>query len=304
MSHFPEIASITSAPLRNRLRVELAAPVAHVWSLVGDLSRFPEYSAGLERVDAVRDAQERLTAYVCHFRPFADGDTGIVHRENIRWYEAMRGFASTAETNNAFGLTNDINLTTLTASPAGTIVTWDVFFDALDVGASQASFDQAFADMGERLVARFGGRVIERFSRSTRDVGGPEAAVSAFTDAMHRGDLNSAAACYGDGAVLLAQPNARAQSPSEIRTALGQFIALRPTLVTTDSVVVEASEIVLYIGRWRLNGVAPDGTPVVMQGESTDVLRRHTDGRWRIALDNPWGTALLSRLGPQGHAYG
>lgn len=295
MSKQPTVASMTTAPLRNRLRVELNASVADVWKLLGDLSRFPEYSAGLERVENVLDSKGRLTAYVCHFRPFAKGEPGIVHRENIRWYEAQHGFASSAEANNAFGLTNDVNLTTLEASPGGTIVSWDVFFDATDVPAGQASYDQAFADMGERLTARFGGCVIERFARAPENGGGPAAAVAAFTDAMHRADLKAAAACYADDAVLLAQPNARAQGSAEIVAALQGFVALRPTLTTSASTVVETRDDALYIGRWRLNGIAPDGAVVTMEGESTDVLKRDAKGRWRIALDNPWGTALLPR---------
>jgi uncharacterized membrane protein len=51
----PSASEFTSSPLRNRLRVELDAPVAEVWDLIGDLSRFPEYSAGLERVEAELD---------------------------------------------------------------------------------------------------------------------------------------------------------------------------------------------------------------------------------------------------------
>lgn len=45
----PSASDFTSSPLRNRIRVELEAPVSTVWELVGDLSRFPEYSVGLER---------------------------------------------------------------------------------------------------------------------------------------------------------------------------------------------------------------------------------------------------------------
>jgi hypothetical protein len=45
----PSASDFTSSPLRNRIRVELDAPVSEVWELLGDLSRFPEYSEGLER---------------------------------------------------------------------------------------------------------------------------------------------------------------------------------------------------------------------------------------------------------------
>jgi hypothetical protein len=65
----PSPTSLTAAPLRNRVRIELPAPVAEVWALVGRLERYPEYSAGLERVDVTRDGNGRCTEYVCHFRP-------------------------------------------------------------------------------------------------------------------------------------------------------------------------------------------------------------------------------------------
>jgi len=32
-----------------------------------------------------------------------------------------------------------------------------------------------------------------------------------------------------------------------------------------------------------------------MSGESSDILRRHKDGRWLIALDNPWGAQILPK---------
>jgi hypothetical protein len=34
-------SDFTSSPFRNRLRLDLDAPVSRVWELVGDLSRFP-----------------------------------------------------------------------------------------------------------------------------------------------------------------------------------------------------------------------------------------------------------------------
>jgi hypothetical protein len=47
--------------------MELDAPVSEVWKLMGDLSRFPEYSAGLERVEAKTDENGRCIEYTCYF---------------------------------------------------------------------------------------------------------------------------------------------------------------------------------------------------------------------------------------------
>lgn len=159
----PNIAALTSAPLRNRMRIELEAPVSEVWALLGNLARFPEYSTGLERVDAKVDSSGRCIEYVCHFKPREQGAPGISERNLMRWYEPNRGYASSAEEGNAFGLTNDLNLVTVEPSEDGAILMWEEYYDALDLEMNRAEFDRALADLGENLVRRFGGRILERY---------------------------------------------------------------------------------------------------------------------------------------------
>ena len=57
--------------------------------------------------------------------------------------------------------------------------------------------------------------------------------------------------------------------------------------------MIAAGDLALYAGRWTLRGMDPNGHPVVMNGESSDILRQQRDGRWLIALDNPWGATIL-----------
>ena len=45
-SGVPSASEFTSSPLRNRLRVELDAPVSEVWELMGDLSRLSRVQRG------------------------------------------------------------------------------------------------------------------------------------------------------------------------------------------------------------------------------------------------------------------
>ena len=95
--------------------------------------------------------------------------------------------------------------------------------------------------------------------------------------------------------MLVAQPGTLARGSMELRTSLGQFIQLKPTLRTQTQSVVEVDDIALYVGRWTLHGVDPSGQGIAMGGESSDILRRHHDGRWLIAIDNPWGTKILGQ---------
>ena len=68
---------------------------------------------------------------------------------------------------------------------------------------------------------------------------------------------------------------------------------MKPTLQLGALNVVLAGDIALSIANWTMTGTAPDGSPVKMQGTTSDVLRRQADGTWLFVIDNPWGSAIL-----------
>ena len=121
----------------------------------------------------------------------------------------------------------------------------------------------------------------------------PIQTVNELVQGINAGDLNQAVAAYENDAVLMAQPGVTVRGTSQIREALSGFIAMKARLRSEAQQVIENQDVALYIGRWSLNGTDPSGTPVSMSGESTDVLRRQPDGRWLIAIDNPWGAQIL-----------
>jgi hypothetical protein len=157
-SSVPSASEFTSSPVRNRIRVELDAPVSEVWELLGDLSRFPEYSTGLERVEAVVEEDGRCLEYTCVFKPFEEGDEGAVSRDVMKWYEPNRGYLS-VEVGGTWGGTGTVALTTLDPIPNGTRLTCDMHFDSEDLEAGKAHLDEALGDIAENLIARFGGRL-------------------------------------------------------------------------------------------------------------------------------------------------
>ena len=159
MTEIPRAATFTTAPLRHRLRVELNAPVREVWALVGDHRRLPEYSEGIERVDVTPDRGARI----CHFRPPQGATEGIVLRELIRWEKPAVGYSTSADIPNDFGLINDLSIVTVAPASEGTLFTWEQYYDHPDLPAMLASFDEGIVDIGQRLAARFGGRIVERY---------------------------------------------------------------------------------------------------------------------------------------------
>jgi hypothetical protein len=157
----PSVTTFTSAPLRHRLRAELQAPVSEVWALVGQHARLPEYSAGISAVELEESRGSRVR--VCHFRAPDGSGNGPALRETIRWEAAGVGHATSAEPGNVFGLSNSLSLVTVEPAGAGTLLTWLEHYDNADLPGARASFDDGLADIATRLVARFGGRVVERY---------------------------------------------------------------------------------------------------------------------------------------------
>ena len=121
----------------------------------------------------------------------------------------------------------------------------------------------------------------------------PLETVEQLIDAYHRGDVEAALSTYESDGTLVVEPGKVANGPEALRNAVEGFIALKPTLTTESHEVIEVGDVALYCSSWSLSGTAPDGSDVQMSGKSSDVLRRTSEGTWLIAIDNPWGTAIL-----------
>ena len=73
------------------------------------------------------------------------------------------GYATSAEPGNAYGLSNSLSLVSVRPAAGGTLMTWEEYYDSTDLPVARASFDDGIADIASRLVAKFEGRVVERY---------------------------------------------------------------------------------------------------------------------------------------------
>ncbi|MBV7328482.1 SgcJ/EcaC family oxidoreductase [Chloroflexi bacterium TSY] len=121
----------------------------------------------------------------------------------------------------------------------------------------------------------------------------PVETVNQLINAFHSGDVTAAVSLYEPDGVLVIEPGKVARGTEELRPAIENIVALKPTLVTESYEVLVTGDVALYSSRWRLNGTAPDGSSVEEGGTSTDILRRAADGTWLVAIDNPLGEAIV-----------
>lgn len=106
------------------------------------------------------------------------------------------------------------------------------------------------------------------------------------------GDLEGLLELCDPEIAVVPEPGAEPRHGTDAaREMLGNFLAMRPTLKFGDRVAIEAGDTALVLSRWTLNGTAPDGSTLNLAGMASDVMRRGSDGRWRVLIDNPWGTA-------------
>jgi ketosteroid isomerase-like protein len=66
-----------------------------------------------------------------------------------------------------------------------------------------------------------------------------------------------------------------------------EFLVGKPHLEAAVTHAYVAGDVALIGVDYKIDTAEPDGTPVQLRGQCTDVLRRGADGRWLMAVDRP-----------------
>jgi uncharacterized protein (TIGR02246 family) len=118
----------------------------------------------------------------------------------------------------------------------------------------------------------------------------PEDCDLLLAEAINRGDIETAVALYEPNASFVAQPGQVVTGHAAIREAMQAFASLKPTLkIEVNAIQNGDGDVALLRSKWSLTGTGPDGKPMTMGGNGTEVVRRQTDGTWLFIIDNPSG---------------
>ena len=74
------------------------------------------------------------------------------------------------------------------------------------------------------------------------------------------------------------------------KIAQAKRLAIKPKF-TIEVKAVQSGDggLALLRAKWNATGTGPDGKPMTVSGNSTEVVRRQPDGTWRFVIDNPHG---------------
>lgn len=124
------------------------------------------------------------------------------------------------------------------------------------------------------------------------DVRQPAEMNAAFAAAFNTGRIEELLALYEPEALLVGQDEVRRHGREAIRAELEGLLALGGRMRATNLYAHTVGDLALLSAEFRLDGRAPDGTPLVVEGRTAEVVRRQQDGRWLYVIDHPSGARL------------
>lgn len=120
-----------------------------------------------------------------------------------------------------------------------------------------------------------------------------EATIDANSKAVAAGDIESVLETYAPDAVMVGPAGPPAIGTPALRAAFSQFLAIAPQIKVTNSTVVQSGDTALNTYAWTMTGKTPDGQSIQQSGLSVIVLRKQSDGRWLMVIDNPFADKAL-----------
>ncbi|CAM2070385.1 SgcJ/EcaC family oxidoreductase [Sulfidibacter corallicola] len=121
-------------------------------------------------------------------------------------------------------------------------------------------------------------------------------AVLGMTAAFHAKDIEGVMASYTPEAIVVFEPGKPTGDAESIREGFQGFFAVNPEFSYAWHQVYVTGDSAVHIAPWRMTGRAPDGTEINQSGLSVAVLRRQPDGKWLLAIDNPYGNTQVPAL--------
>jgi uncharacterized protein (TIGR02246 family) len=117
----------------------------------------------------------------------------------------------------------------------------------------------------------------------------PEEIDSLFAQALNAGNVDALVALYEPQASLMPSPGTLVAGTAAIRGALAAFVAAKPAMQIAPRLVSQSGDLAVVTSKWQLAMTGQDGKPAQMQGQSVEVVRRQSDGRWLFVIDLPFG---------------
>ena len=129
----------------------------------------------------------------------------------------------------------------------------------------------------------------------TQDQQDTLAAVQTMTEAFQKNNIASVMASYESEATVVFEPGAPVSDAAQIERMFSEMAMVNPIFeYSAGHEVIVNGDIAMHIAPWNMTGKTPDGQDIAQSGLSVAVLRKQSDGSWKMVIDNPHGGRLLA----------
>ncbi|MGJ6968260.1 YybH family protein [Streptosporangium sp. G11] len=109
-----------------------------------------------------------------------------------------------------------------------------------------------------------------------------------YVRAFNSGDFETLERLYTEEAIAVWEPG-QPLSGQARRDHIAETLQAKPRMTAKDRHVYETGDATLLVVDWQVEIPGADGEIEVHTGVGLDVLRRGEDGKWRYAIDDPYG---------------
>ena len=127
----------------------------------------------------------------------------------------------------------------------------------------------------------------------TQDEQNVLATVETMTAALQNKDIAAVMAIYEPSATVAFEPGSPISDNAVLEQMFTGMAAINPVFDYAGHDVIVNGDLAVHIAPWHMTAVTPDGQEINQSGLSVAVLRRQSDGDWKIVIDNPHGGRLL-----------
>ena len=121
------------------------------------------------------------------------------------------------------------------------------------------------------------------------------AAISHMTQSFMGKDIAAVMGSYEPEATVVFEPDAPVSDRAALEQMFTGMSGVDPKFEYPGGhEVIVNGDIAVHIAPWSMTGQTPDGQALAQEGLSIAVLRRQSDGSWKMVIDNPHGGRLLA----------
>ncbi len=122
------------------------------------------------------------------------------------------------------------------------------------------------------------------------------AAVQEMTRAFEGKDIDRVMQSYEPGAIVAFEPDAPLSDHAQLAKMFSAMSQANPkfTYAKGHDVII-SGDIAMHIAPWSMSAESTDGGGIAQSGLSVAILRKQSDGSWKMVIDNPHGGRLLTQ---------